>query len=73
MLESWGGCGLYTSFYGKHSNLKQKWPKNNDNTTLRHLMSNFHVAYSVQSRPRFCVIDTEYSILIPNEIMVESH
>ena len=36
-------------------------------------MSNFHVAYSVQSRPRFCVIDAEYSILIQNEIMVESH
>ena len=28
---------------------------------------------SVQSRPRFCVIDAEYSILTQTEIMTESH
>ena len=38
-----------------------------------HVSSDERINTSVQSRLRFCVIDTEYSILTQNEMIVESH
>ena len=38
-----------------------------------HVSSDERINTSVQSRPRFYVIDTEYSILTQNEMIVESH
>ena len=29
--------------------------------------------FSVQSRPHFCVVDAEYSILVQNEMIMESY
>ena len=35
--------------------------------------SSLYSIFSVQSRPRFCIIDAEYLILTQNEIIVESY